>query len=351
MDFKVLLSLSSVLTSLNPHLGSSTVSQQYIEAPSNATSSNKSLLRKVQAESQLLEFFVPSELMPHYIGELQEKWQFTSDHLPMGAKLDDFHIVTWNVLNSEYMGWVEMNTQGLKRSLIMLEHVYLDGTGLTVRDVHVIDQINQMIGHPTHPRSVLALQECSRSFIEALAASLPSSMKIIRSSESPQKDQNILIYDANLFNYVPEESAIVTDAFPSQSGRSLMDIMLVKKDSNEKFRFINAHVPGDPNLPGRFEMADYAVRTQQDDMVTVVLGDMNFDDMEMLEAFNRAYAGRENQFHNFAGYYSNIGIDKYAKCIDHLFVHFGSSKKTAEAEQPEDVLPELPQVVALLQKG
>lgn len=352
MNIKILLSLSSVLTSLNPHLGSSTVSQQYIESSSQATSNNKTLLRKIRAESQSLEFLTSSKLTPHYIGELQEKWQFTSDHLPMGAKLDDFYIVTWNVLNSEYMGWIEMNTQGLKYSLIMQEHVYLDGTGLTARDAHVINQIHQMINHPSHPRSVLALQECSRPFIDALAASLPGSMKMIRSSEIPQKDQNILIYDANVFAYAPEESAIVKDAFPSQLGRSLMDIMLIKKDSNEKFRFINAHVPGDPNLPGRYEMANYAARTQQDDAVTIVLGDMNFDDMEMLEAFNRAYAGsgKENLFQNYANYYSNIGIDKYAKCIDHLFIHFGRSGKTAEVEQPGDLLAELSEVVALLEQ-
>ncbi len=343
MDFKVLLSLSGVLTSLIPHLVATQAPNTHLE--SSAKIGNKSLMKKMQ-----LNLLPSSTLTPHHVGALEEKWQFTSDHLPMGAKLDDFHIVTWNVLNSEYMGWIEMDTQGLKNSLIMQEHVYLNESGLTVRDVHVINQLNQMINDPARPRSIIALQECSRAFLQALATELPSHMKIIHSSKSPQKDQNILIYDSNLFTYNAEESSTVYDAFPSQVGRSLMDLTFIKNATGEKFRFINAHVPGDPNLPGRFEMADYAFRTQQDDAVTVLLGDMNFDDQEMQDAFNRASSvhGKENQFTNYVNDYSHIGTSLDAKCIDHLFIHFGNTGKQAFSEKPEEVLPELKEISKLL---
>ena len=69
------------------------------------------------------------QAMGTYVGELQEKWQFPSDHLPIGMTFEDLHIASWNVLDAKYMDWVmEKDSQGLKRSMIGEEHVYIEGS-------------------------------------------------------------------------------------------------------------------------------------------------------------------------------------------------------------------------------
>ena len=62
------------------------------------------------------------------MGELQEKWQFPSDHLPVGMNLDGLKIASWNVLNPLYMNWViEKNSKDQNvvlydtRQLMLLE--------------------------------------------------------------------------------------------------------------------------------------------------------------------------------------------------------------------------------------
>ena len=48
------------------------------------------------------------------MGELHEKWQFPSDHLPVGIEVDGVKIISWNVLNNVYMEWVTTkDSQGL----------------------------------------------------------------------------------------------------------------------------------------------------------------------------------------------------------------------------------------------
>lgn len=82
--------------------------------------------------------------------------------------IDGLNIASWNVLNAEYMSWViEKNSQGLSRSLIAKEHIYINGSKLTIRDLHVIECVKSMLSHPTHPCSIICLQECSQAFNEA----------------------------------------------------------------------------------------------------------------------------------------------------------------------------------------
>ncbi len=68
----------------------------------------------VQA-SQVVKSFMQDDLgcaitndgKPYYVGELGELWLFPSDHLPIGASLDNFHIAFWNILNKNYLFHIE----------------------------------------------------------------------------------------------------------------------------------------------------------------------------------------------------------------------------------------------------
>ncbi len=284
------------------------------------------------------------------VGALEERWQFPSDHLPMGATIDDFHIVTWNVLNAFYIDWIRRDGQGLSRSLIMQEHVFIDGSELTVRDRHVVRKLLSMIAHPTHPRTVLALQECGPAFLKELKEQLPPHLKIIRSRSETAKDQDILIYDAARFDFLELESEIANEGYSGAPGRTIMNIFLQKKEDGMKYRFIHTHVPGDPALPSRYDLADYAMDHRSPGVPTIVLGDMNFDHWEMQDAFRAAAANRgiEDPFENFAIYYSNIGIYQEAKCIDHIFVDCRSSTVAVSENRPQDVLAGLEDTVNVL---
>ena len=37
------------------------------------------------------------------VGDLHEKWQFPSDHLPVGIEVDGIKIISWNVLNNAFL--------------------------------------------------------------------------------------------------------------------------------------------------------------------------------------------------------------------------------------------------------
>ncbi len=308
-----------------------------------------SALRKILSESvyQNNHFSTQQVGVPRTqeVGELQERWKFPSDHLPIGMTVDGLHFASWNVLNSEYMSWIEKNTQGLSRSLIMQEHIYIDGTGLTIRDLHVIENIKSMLTHPTHPRSVISLQECSQAFIEELQKQLPEEYGIVLSSETPLKDQNIAIYDKRVLEL--DSFQIQKNIFSLQPDRTVMNLCFVQKEgAGQKIRVINAHLPGEPGNPAPEEFAAYAASLSSPDVITIAMGDMNFNEVEMGNAFEKETpSGME--FTIVAPYCTNIGLDLYSKSIDHFFV-LAQGQHEISQSSAEEVLIGLEETVNLL---
>ena len=77
------------------------------------------------------------------VGELGEKWQFPSDHLPIGLTAGNIHVATWNTLNTRYIYHILTNQQGLRDSLIVDANVPLkEGSPLTLRESQIIDQVS-----------------------------------------------------------------------------------------------------------------------------------------------------------------------------------------------------------------
>ncbi len=295
------------------------------------------------------EIPAPSKLHNHYVGELHQAWQFPSDHLPMGATIDGFHVATWNVLNSAFISWIERNSQGLSKSQIMDEHaILLHESGLTLREEHLVQNIVKMIDHPTHPRSIIALQESGSIFLQELQRRLPKKIKIYYSSSKPVVDQNVILYNSEEFALLEDESRIVTNAYPSNPGRPLMDVVFLRTSTQVKYRIVNTHLPGDPNLPGKLEFAFYLAGHRKQDTVCIALGDMNFDPQAMESAFE---ASLLRTFRNLVGYRTIVGTDKAAKALDHIYVDFGKNTGEAHPNLPEEVLPGLEAMVALLDHG
>jgi hypothetical protein len=279
-----------------------------------------------------------------FVGELQERWEFPSDHLPVGASIDDFHLASWNVLNTIYLDWLYNNSQGLARSLIADENVPVNAEGLTKRDLHVIEDILQMIQNPHCPKSMIALQECGRPFLKELVKHLPANWQMIRTNDK-LRDENVVLYNTDRFIYVADESSIVYDAFPCQMGRALQNLVFLNKLTGKRYQVFNAHLPGDPNLPGRYEFAQYVLSHAKKDAVNVALGDMNFNEEEMADAFHDV--DPNHRFTNYSSYPTNVGLDFCSKNIDHVFVR---NATFARGNTPNEVLSGLQQMVNLLQE-
>jgi hypothetical protein len=301
------------------------------EAASKFTSSEETLVTSV------------SEPMGVYVGELQEKWQFPSDHLPIGMSFENLNILSWNVLDAEYMNWVtEKNSQGLSRSLIADEHLYIRDSKLTIRDQHVVDLILQTTSHPTFPRSIIALQECSQPFIEELHSRLPTFFGIISNG-----DQSIL-FDQRLFSILSAKA--YSGIFTNEPDRAVQDIMFRRLDNGKLLRLVNVHLPGDPTKPARFEFAKYLAKTFNPTLTTLCLGDMNFNELEMMDAMNQAFPS-PSPFSLYSPYCTNISpVTFYSKAIDH-FLFYSPDHSPVALNNPNEIMPGLGAISALLQRS
>lgn len=307
-------------------------------AASSEAVSQRALARRIRYQLAPMPMLQP---MGTYVGELQEKWQFPSDHLPIGMTFDNLNFVSWNVLDAEYMSWVtEKNSQGLSRSMIADEHVYIGDSKLTIRDKHVVDLILQTIAHPTHPRALLSLQECSNSFIEELRSRLPAHFEII----SNQGDAVLL--DRRRFEIV--EAKEVAGVFADAPYRTLQDITLRRLDNGQLLRLVNVHLPGDPTKPGRFEFAQYLEKTFDSKLTTLAMGDMNFDELEMADAMAQAFRNN-SPFSLHSPYCTNISPNVFkSKAIDHFLV-YSPNQSSVLLNTPDQIMPELAPVAALLE--
>lgn len=302
---------------------------------SSVRSSNRRMRQQLAAPAQISPIGT-------YVGELQEKWKFPSDHLPIGMTFEDFDVLSFNVLDADYMSWViEKNSQGLSRSMIADEHVYIGDSGLTFRDQHVVNLILQAIANPNHPRSILALQECSKPFLQELCSKLPPHFEVV------SHFGEALVIDRNRFEVV--DARAVTGIFSDFPFRAIQDVQLRRLDTGASLRIVNAHLPGDPLKPARFEFGHYLSQTLDPSTVTLAMGDMNFNEREMQDALDRAFEGA-SLFSVLTPYCTNISPYEFvSKAIDHFLVYSPDPDANISSHSPEEVMDGLGKIAALLE--
>lgn len=280
-----------------------------------------------------------------FVGELHEKWQFPSDHLPVGVEVDGVKIVSWNVLNNAYMEWVtDKDSQGLNGSMISDLNVKIQPDGLTVRDLFIVKLINSMM---SSSKDMIALQECGTPFLTKLQESLPQNWKLIRSSEGPTTDQEVILYNSSMFTYRADQSEVSYQAYPSVPGNPIQNAYFERLGQNEKaMRIVNAHIPGNPNLPCREEFARYVQKCSSPDEIMVALGDNNFERHEMLDAYQKAGLF---DFTLHSPWQTNIDpYTKESKAIDHIFVR-GAASRTLQVDEVLNEESQLQETIDLLQ--
>lgn len=271
---------------------------------------------------------VTEVLQKKYVGKLGAHWTFPSDHLPVGAEIENFRVASWNILNEAYLFWIARDAQGLASSLMLKPKNRVRG--------ELIIQISlSMMEHPTHPKQLLALQECSPLFLSALEDTLPAHFDLIYRHEEGVQNLLAILYDKRHFTY---QSVSYTFPFSTDPNKEVMTLVL--SHGGKEFRFVNVHIPGDPASPARFEFVEHINQGAQKNMV--ILGDMNFTEWEMNDAFIRR---TENFKRCENGYPTNVGCDLYAKQIDHIYTE--RDLKTS-ALLPEEVLLSLKPHVELI---
>ena len=99
-------------------------------------------------------------------------WQFPSDHLPVGAVLEDgLRVVSWNIMDSALTRGVL--AMGLHDSMCITQNVPVGVDSLTWRDATVLMTILNWLGiRSPRPIAIMALQECSADFLRVLTKKL-----------------------------------------------------------------------------------------------------------------------------------------------------------------------------------
>lgn len=286
---------------------------------------------------------------PYEVGEIGEAWQFPSDHLPIGATIGNFHIAFWNILNKNYLGHIEENTQGLKNSSILRDNVPFDRSLLTVREKIVIDQIFQMINHSTHPRSLVALQETHKDVQNYLKTHLPDSWKILTPPNQPIS-QDIFLYDSEIFEFISLGAVKYSSQFP----KTIFTLNLREKASNNIYRFIQSHVPGGPinSAEGCEKFSTEALKQYDPNVTIVLMGDMNQSPSiiaeSLLKTAEKLGVSQPYQ-HLSVAYPTHMNTHLQASWIDNFFIYAPECSANIKAsDSPEEMFDALVPIVELL---
>lgn len=290
---------------------------------------------------------------PYYVGELGEKWQFTSDHLPIGLTIDNIHIAHWNTLNKDYLYHIDENTQGLKKSAIKRDDTPVQACDfLTVREAIIGWQVIEMVTHPTHPRSLITLQELNRDVLGYLERHLPKNW-VIKTPPNQPFSQDVFLYDTDVFEFVDLDAVKYDFRYP----KTIFTLTLREKSSGKKIRFVQSHVPYNPlySKQGCAQFAELAIKQFDPDLIMVLMGDMNQSPDVVQSFLEKAALDKEmkNPYrHCGVEYPSHINTHLQASWIDHFFIYTPEKQKiTVEvSHNPEEVCSTLVSTVQLLDR-
>ncbi len=270
---------------------------------------------------------------PYYVGELGKKWQFPSDHLPRGMSIGNTHIAFWNILNKNYLNHILENTQGLRDSSIMSDNYPVSGSSnLTVRELISIEMIMGMINHPTHPRSMIALEEAHQDVITYLKETLPKNW-VISTPPSQPTSQDVFLYDKKVFELIGVRAIRYTENLP----KCIFTLTLMERSTGEIFRFVQSHVPGGPGSDeGCRKFAEEAINQYQSEETTILMGDTNAAPSVIQAALKKASEKAElgtQPYHYVAiDHPSHMNTYLEAAWIDNFFIY-------RKAKMPGKVLP------------
>jgi endonuclease/exonuclease/phosphatase family metal-dependent hydrolase len=286
-------------------------------------------------------------LQSRNVGELGAKWRFPSDHLPVGADLyfgeDRLRCVSWNMLNTEHLHYIESNSQGLLGSLITELHVP-SAEGLTQRDEILLKEVLFMLAGGV---DVLCLQECSTLFAKALVTRIGTlegrSFGVAPEADSPKRDEGLIVFNKARVELAVEGLEI------SRYTRGNFIFKAQFRFGTKLFSLVTTHIPGGPEGgSARAELAR-ALRERGEFHVPCLLcGDMNAEPHVLNEAF--AQHGLTALVPVLPGYPSHVNTQRQSVIFDMFF--FSPGKDTSVNVLPiaraSELLPGAAAAAALL---
>lgn len=309
-----------------------------------------------------------TEPMGKVVGKLHEKWQFPSDHVPIGARVGGLNIASYNVLNTRYLenrdeSFVYQDSQGLNGSMITELNKKDDTATLTHRDEIVFGQVAFLM----QQFDVLALQECSPAFVAFLKEMYGSShfgiiermQHFTESGKDPEQgtDGNVILYNKEKFTLqnVPGLENADRSVFAKSKVKDskkerdnpLVTAVLQNNANGLTYRFVNAHLPGNKRLNGHDSFTQHLQKQRNEGETLIALGDMNFNEVEMDDAIARNMKMKQGEYSRVSPYPTIVEPKTLrSQAIDHIFVF--SKDVQAQAMAPEQVLPDLDKTVNLL---
>ncbi|CAE7216294.1 NLRC3 [Symbiodinium sp. CCMP2456] len=322
----------------------------------------------LQEVQELLEACVELVLMnrlgsflhfPHPLVEpLHEKWDFVSDHLPVGARLrskgalalgKDLYVVSWNVLNHHFLEHIEKDLQGLRGSSI---HRASKMSMKRVRQI--VDAVKTMLNRQSEmPKAIVCLQGCWPELLGVLEWELRDLHFAVRRTgrELSQKNQEAIIFDSRSIE-------LNEDAFKTfQPYRDATDKAVavasfkLRDDSGDAslLRIVTTHLPDIPYGPARKEFCNCMEQLEDVARIpTFLLASLSFSD-QVIEAWMRRKFRMENV--KFAGipYPTNIHqATLLPKRIDGIASLSPEATWEVRALEADEVLPELQKHADLL---
>ena len=274
---------------------------------------------------------------PYFVGELGSKWSFPSDHLPIGASIEQIHIAFWNVLHTASLHYIESNAQGLRDcQIITKKNPVRAGSLLTEREEYVLQEIMNMVNHDTHPRSLIGLQEINENVLNELYLRLPLAWAITTPSNQPNSE-DIFIYNTQVFDFISSADT----RYRLDDPRTIFTLTLQQKSSNELFRIVQSHIPGGPikSGPGCKTFAQEALKQYDPELTTLLMGDMNQPTF-VLEKYLEKEAEKKGIHQPFQplliSYPTHINTLKQASWIDNFFI-YNPLNKQIEISNPGDL--------------
>jgi hypothetical protein len=248
------------------------------------------------------------QFKPYFVGALHKKWKFPSDHLPIGAKVKDFRLASWNVLNEKYLSFIVEDGQGLNGSLITQLAKVQSAHGLSKREQVIFRQCTTMMKN----RALIGLVETSNSLLHYLRHHSPLGWKCLFPS-SPTHQEDIFLYNTKRLKIL--HSTVVQ--YSDDSPKVVFLLKVKEKKSGKVYSIILTHVPGG-GPQGLAQMASIVKGLFDPALETVVMGDMNASPYTVLQALQN-----EGLLFSVAAstYPTHINTAKKACWFDAFFVY------------------------------
>ncbi|CAE7380243.1 ANK3 [Symbiodinium sp. CCMP2592] len=288
---------------------------------------------------------------------LHGKWDFVSDHLPVGARLcgkgtwhgKDLFVVSWNVLNHHFLEHIEKDLQGLRGSSIN------PASKMSMKRVRqIVDAVKTMLDRQSEmPKAIVCLQGCWPELLGVLEWALRDLHFAVRRTgrELSQKNQEAIIFDSKSME-LNEDAFKIFQPYRDSTDKAVAVASFKLRDDGgdaNQLRIVTTHLPDIPYGPARKEFCNCMEQLEDVARIpTFLLASLSFSD-QVIEAWLRHKFRMDNVKFAEIPYPTTIHqATLLPKRIDGIASVSPEATWEVRALEADEVLPGLQQHVDLL---